>query len=78
MQVRIKRNLKWQRYSPTTSLIKAALGIGGDHENNFTEEDHSDHSSVKTIRKTHKESNFEFKFFTMAEVEQALNPKKSS
>jgi len=27
----------------------AALSMGGDHVNNFTEDDHSDHSSVKTI-----------------------------
>ena len=62
-------------------FTNAALSIGGDHVNNITEEDHSDHSSVKTIRETHKETNFEFKLFTVAEVEQALekiNPKKSS
>lgn len=59
----------------------AALGIGGDHVNNFTKEDHSDHSSVKTIRETHVETNFEFKFFTVTEVEHTLekiNPTKSS
>ena len=62
-------------------FINAALSIGGDHLNNITEEDHSDHSSVKTIREAHKETNFEFKLFTEAEVEQALekiNSKKSS
>lgn len=62
-------------------FTNAALGIGGDHANNFTGEDHSDHSSVKTKHETRKETNFEFKFFTAAEVEQALekiNPKKSS
>ena len=48
---------------------------------NLTEEGHSDHSSVKTIRETHKETKFEFKLFAVPEVEQALekiNPKKSS
>ena len=62
-------------------FTNAALGIGGDHVTNFTEEDHSDHSSVETIRVTHKETNFEFKFFTVAAVEQALEkitPKKTS
>lgn len=62
-------------------FTSAALGIGGDRVNNFTEEDHSDHSGVKTMRETHKETNFEFKFVTAAEVEQPLekiNPKKSS
>ena len=34
-------------------FTNAARGIAGDHVNNFTEEDHSDHSSVKTIRETH-------------------------
>jgi len=55
--------------------------MGGDHVNNFTEEDCSDNSSVKTIRETYKKTNFEFKLFTVAEVEQALekiNPKHSS
>ena len=62
-------------------FTNAALSIGGDHVNNIKEEDHSDHSSVKTIREAHKETNFEFKLFTVADVEQALekiNPKKSS
>ena len=59
----------------------AALSTRGDHVNNITEEDHSGPSSVKTTRETHKESNFEFKLFTAAEVEKAperINPKKSS
>lgn len=59
----------------------AALSTGGDHVNNITEEDHSGPSSVKTTRETHKETNFEFKLFTAAEVEKAperINPKKSS
>lgn len=36
-------------------FTNATLSIGGDHLNNITEEDHSDHSSVKTIREAHKE-----------------------
>ena len=62
-------------------FTNAALSMGRDHVNNFTEEDCSDNSSVKTIRETYKETNFEFKLFTVAEVEQALekiNPKHSS
>jgi len=62
-------------------FTSATLSMGGDHVNNFTEEDRSDNSSVKTIRETYKETNFEFKLFTVAEVEQALekiNPKHSS
>lgn len=31
----------------TNYFAKTALGIGGDNVNNFTEEDHSDHSGVK-------------------------------
>ena len=36
-------------------FTNATLSIGGDHLNNITEEDHSDHSSVKTIREAQKE-----------------------
>ena len=50
-------------------FTNAALSIGGDHVTNLTEEGHSDHSSVKTIRETHKETKFEFKLFAVPEVE---------
>ena len=58
-----------------------ALDIGGDHVNNITEEDHSEHSSVRSIREAYKENDFDFKLFSVPEVQQALqkiNSKKSS
>ena len=61
-------------------FTNAASSIGGDHVINFTEEDHNNHSSVRTIQEGYKETNFEFSLFTTTEVQKALeniNPKKS-
>ena len=61
-------------------FTNAALSIGGDHVINLTEQDHNNHSSVRTIQEVYKETNFEFSFFTTAEVQKVLeniNPKKS-
>ena len=64
-----------------TYFTNVALDIGGDHVNNLTEEDHSEHSSVRSIREAYKENDFDFKLFSVPEVQQALqkiNSKKSS
>ena len=61
-------------------FTNAASSIGGDHVNNLTEEDHDDHNSVKAIREAYEGMKFEFKYFSQADVQQALektNPKKS-
>ena len=58
----------------------AALNIG-DHVCRLTEDDHSEHDSVRSIREVYEENNLDFKLLAPNEVQRALeniNPKKSS
>ena len=67
--------MKWQRRWPAT------LNIGGDHVVRLTEDDHSEHDRVKSIREVYQENDFDFKLLRPNEVQRALeniNPKKSS
>ena len=58
----------------------AAESIGGDHVSSLTESDLENHSSVRAINDTFKDTLFDFQTFSKEEVQDALekiNPKKS-
>lgn len=66
--------------TPASYFNIAALNIG-DHVSRLTEEDHSEHDSVKSIREVYEENHFGFKLPKPNVVQRAfenINPKKSS
>lgn len=77
----IKKNQSEGAKTLARHFTNAALNIGGDHVSHLTEEDHSEHDSVKSIQEAYKENCCDLKLFTPNEVQWALeniNPKKSS
>ena len=55
----------------------AALNIGGGHVSRLTEDHHSEHDSVKSIREVYEENDFDFKLLTPNEVQRAGHLKTS-
>lgn len=58
----------------------AAASIAGNNVIRITEENHDNHSSVKTLREVHQGSHFEFNRVSQDEVQRVLennNPNKS-
>ena len=77
----IKKNQSEVAETLASYFINEALNIGGDHVSHLTEEDHSEHDSVKSIQEAYEENYFDFKLLRPNEVQRTLeniNPKKSS
>ena len=57
-----------------------ALNIGGGPVSHLTEDHHSEHDNVKSIREVYEENDFDFKLLTPNKLQRVLgniNPKKS-
>ena len=77
----IKKNQCEGAETLASYFINEALNIGGDHVSRLTEEDHSEHDSVKSIQEASEVNYFDFKLLRPNEVQRTLeniNPKKSS